>query len=76
MAYLLNHLLRGVWLLQKQFDSGCKQLQLHHGGLLLKALEKAVQQLVCLVDALRVLSDDPNHRRLRIWLVQVLQILA
>ena len=76
MVYLLNHLLGSVWLLQKEFDSGRQQLQLHHRGLLLEALQKAVQQLVGLVNALRILSDDPNHGRLRIWLVQVLQILA
>ena len=61
----LDHLLRPLGgLLKEQLHGGCQQLQLHLRGLLREALQEALQQLVRVIDALRVLPDDPDHGRL------------
>lgn len=47
-------------LLEEQLDGGREELQLHLRRLLLERLEEVFQLLVRVVDALRVLPDDPD----------------
>mmetsp|Transcript_15997 Transcript_15997/g.41525 ORF Transcript_15997/g.41525 Transcript_15997/m.41525 type:complete len:1014 (+) Transcript_15997:689-3730(+) len=73
----LDHLLRPLrGLLQEQLHRGCEQLQLHAADLLGERLEEGLEQLICIVDALRVLADDPDHGCLGFGLIQGVQVLA
>lgn len=51
-------------LLEEELDGGREELQLHLGRLLLERLQEVLQLLVRVVDALRVLPDDPDNARL------------
>lgn len=39
-------------------------------------LQEALEELVCVVDPLCILSDDPDHGRARLGLVQAVQAVA
>ena len=71
-----HHLLRLRRPLQEQLDGRRQHLQLDLRRFLLKSLQEALEELVSVVDALRVLSDDPDHRGLRLGLVQGVKVLA
>mmetsp|Transcript_10368 Transcript_10368/g.32381 ORF Transcript_10368/g.32381 Transcript_10368/m.32381 type:complete len:728 (+) Transcript_10368:216-2399(+) len=71
-----NHVLRGLWLLQEELHDACEELHLHHGRLVVEVVQEVVKQLVDLVNALGVLAQDPDHGRLRLRLVQLLQAVA
>ena len=73
---LLHQLLRVGRLLQEEFDDAGEKLQLHLRVLVLERVEEALEELVGVVDPLRVLADDPHHGRLGLWLVQGVKVLA
>jgi hypothetical protein len=73
----LDHLLGPLGgLLEEELHGRRQQLQLHLGGLLGERLQERLQQLVRIVDAVRVLADDPDHGRLGLGLVQGVEGLA
>lgn len=42
----------------------------------MEALEEALQQLIGVVDPLRILANDPDHGSTSVWLIQRVQILT
>lgn len=42
----------------------------------MEALEEALEELICIVDALCILADNPDHGRPGLGLVQGVQILT
>mmetsp|Transcript_10469 Transcript_10469/g.36831 ORF Transcript_10469/g.36831 Transcript_10469/m.36831 type:complete len:710 (+) Transcript_10469:291-2420(+) len=76
LEHLGDHVLSLLGLLQKELHDAGEQLQLHHRGLVVEVVEEGIQDLINLVDALGILSQDPNHRGLGLRLVQFLQVVA
>mmetsp|Transcript_12023 Transcript_12023/g.35567 ORF Transcript_12023/g.35567 Transcript_12023/m.35567 type:complete len:610 (-) Transcript_12023:1065-2894(-) len=74
--HVLHHLLRLRRPLEEELDRGGEHLQLDGGGLIVERLEEGLEQLVRVVDPLRVLADDPDHRPLRLGLVERVEVLA
>ena len=76
MTDRLDQLLTIIWLLQKELDNGGQQLQLHLRRLVIKTVQKRLQQLVGIVNALGILANDPHHGRTCLRLVKRVEILA
>lgn len=73
----LDHLLRPLRrLFEEQLDGGGHQLQLHLSGFFGEGFQEELEQLVRVVDAVRVLADDPDHAGLGLRLIQRVQVLT
>mmetsp|Transcript_37558 Transcript_37558/g.81412 ORF Transcript_37558/g.81412 Transcript_37558/m.81412 type:complete len:424 (-) Transcript_37558:321-1592(-) len=72
----LNHLLCLAWLLEEELDRRREELELHLHVLVVERVQELVQQLVGVVDALGILPDDPDHRRLGLRLIERVQVLT
>jgi hypothetical protein len=62
--------------LRKHLTVAVKQLKLHSRVFFFKVLEEAFQQLVGIVNAFSILSDDPNHTCLFKRFVQRIQVIT
>ena len=66
----------GRALVDEQLDGRGDKRELHLDGLLEKVIRKIVHELVGVVDAVRELPDDPDHRRLCLGFVEDVEILT
>lgn len=59
----LDHLLWAFsWLLKKKFDCRSQQLKLYLCRLLRETLQKALEELISVIDSLCILTNYPDHR--------------
>lgn len=48
----------------------------HLDRFLRKGIQEILQQLITILNPIRILPNNPNHRRFRLRLIQIIQILA
>lgn len=73
---LLDELLGAVWAVEEELHHGGQQGKLHIGGLVKERVQEGGEELVGIVNAVGVVTDDPNHGGLCVRLVQGVEILA
>ena len=49
---------------------------MHGIRLFCESVDENAKKLVCVVNLVRVLADDPDKRRLRFWLVELVEVGA
>jgi hypothetical protein len=59
-----------------KFHAANEYLLLHHIRLILEILHEVCHELVCVVDDLNILSNNPNNRGLCFRVIKVVQVLA
>jgi hypothetical protein len=72
----LYHVLGSARTLKEELDNSCEELKLDLRALVLEALQKALQKLSGIIDALGILTNNPDHRCLGLRLIERLQVLA
>ena len=76
IEHALDHVLRLLRVLEEALDGGREELKLDRRVLLLKGLEEGVKELVGVVDTFGVLTNDPDHGRLGLGLVESVKVVA
>mmetsp|Transcript_26227 Transcript_26227/g.55615 ORF Transcript_26227/g.55615 Transcript_26227/m.55615 type:complete len:290 (-) Transcript_26227:1023-1892(-) len=76
LQHLRNHVLRRLGLLQEQLHYACEELHLNHCRLIMEVAEEGVEKLVDVIDPLRILAENPDHRCLRLGFVKHLQAVT
>ena len=49
---------------------GSQQLQLHLDRFIMEVIEEVLEKLISIINAVAVLSDDPNHGRARLIVIK------
>ena len=66
----------GRALVDEQLNGRSDERELHLDGFLKKVVRKVVHEFVGVIDAVRELPDDPDHRRLCLGLVEDVEVLT
>eukprot|EP01137_Pigoraptor_chileana_P028939 Opistho-2@13440 len=76
LQHLLHKLLRVAGALEEELDNRGEKLQLDLGVFVLEVVEEGREELVSVLNALRILSNDPDDRSLGLGLVQSVEVFA